>query len=179
MGLLRAIPCVRCGRDVRGLPNARKEHGLSFCSQSCYLHWASSATHGAKQPSGRRARGARVGGIRLVGKTIKWALILVVLATTAFVIAIVVAVAHGLNDVNKTINRADASSRRAGVVYPRIKRGITPAQLRRRLGKPDDVEADGYVNGGVCWYYGNVFSSTGKEFEFCFKRGKLYSKSRL
>jgi hypothetical protein len=179
MGLLRAIPCARCGRDVRGLSDTRKEHGLSFCSQSCYLQWASSATHAGKLPSGHSSRGATVGGLRLVGKTIKWALILVVLGTTALVIAIVVAVAHGLNDVNKTIDRVDASSRRAAAVYPRIKRGIRPAQLRRRLGKPEDVEADGYVNGGVCWYYGNVFSSTGKEFEFCFKRGKLYSKSRL
>jgi hypothetical protein len=117
--------------------------------------------------------------VRVVGKVIKWGVILVVLATTAFVIAVVVAVAHGLNDVNKTIDRADSSSRRAAAVYPLIKRGTTPSQLRRRLGKPYDVEADGYVTGGICWYYGSALSTTGKEFEFCFKRAKLYSKSRL
>lgn len=119
------------------------------------------------RPRARRRQGDQVG------------VILVVLATTAFVIAVVVAVAHGLNDVNKAVNRAEANSRRAAAIYPRIKRGTTAVELRRRLGKPDDVEADGYVNGGVCWYYGNALSSNGKLFDFCFKRGKLYSKSRL
>ena len=177
---MRISGCANCGTRT-ATSSARKEGKDWFCSQSCLLQYESKAARRqsfleARPPKGR---GGYLGPVRVVGKVIKWGVILVVLATTAFVIAVVVAVAHGLNDVNKTVNRAEANSRHAAAVYPRIKRGTTPVELRRRLGKPDDVEADGYVNGGVCWYYGNALSSTGKLFDFCFKRGKLYSKSRL
>jgi hypothetical protein len=184
MYVIRATRCVRCGRGVRGLPEARKEGGLSFCSQSCYLQHVSTATHAGrharKDVASHPARGAAVGGIRLVGKTIKWVLILVVLATTAFVIAVVVAITHALDSANKAADRADANSRRAAGAYATIKYGTTMAQVRRRLGQPDDASAD-KVSGvrEECWYFGSVFSSSGKEYEFCFRRGKLYSKSRL
>jgi hypothetical protein len=177
---MRTSGCANCGTRT-ATSSARKEGKDWFCSQSCLLQYESKAARSqsfleARPPKGR---GGHVGPVRVVGKVIKWGVILVVLATTAFVIAIVVAVAHGLNDVNKTITHAEASSRRAAALYPKIKHGTTPAALRRGLGKPEDVSADGYVSGGVCWYYGNALSNTGKVFEFCFKRGKLYSKSRL
>src|SRR5205814_70899 len=113
MGVIRATRCIRCGRDVRGLPEARKEGGLRFCSQSCYLQHVSTATHAG--PYARNdvasypARGA-VGGIRLIGKTIKWALILVALAAVALVVAALVG-------LGRTADKSASSSRRATVAF--------------------------------------------------------------
>ena len=41
MAVLAAARRENCGRDVRGLLDAREEGKLSFCSDSCYLQHAS------------------------------------------------------------------------------------------------------------------------------------------
>jgi hypothetical protein len=177
MALRRAGLCARCGRDVRGLPDVRREGGRWFCSQSCFLQHVSASTHSGGSPPGSRRRSSDrrlLQAIRLLGKTVKWAVILVVLATVALVIGIVVAVGHAVSDGANALDKAERNSHRAALAYPHMKRGTTIAQVRRQLGKPPDTQR--YRVFGVrevCWYYGLV-----DEYEFSASDGGSSTRSR-
>ncbi len=86
-------------------------------------------------------------------------------------------VASQLFELVEGVRLVDALLASAGFVHD--KRGMSSAHVRRLLGKPDDWER--YRERGVreiCWYYGSFAVKRG-EFEFCFRREKLVSKSRF
>jgi hypothetical protein len=114
-------------------------------------------------------------GVRL-GKTTKWAVAAAVLLTTAIVISVVAAFGHVGDQANKELDRNDAIARRTAAAFPQIKLGTSMAHVRRRLGRPIYSGTD--ILMGIrerCWNYGGLTAT----YEFCFRRGKLYSKSQL
>jgi hypothetical protein len=119
--------------------------------------------------------GASRSGVRL-GKTTKWAVVAVVLLATAIVISVVVAFGHMGDQANKELDRYDATARRTAAAFPQIKLGASMAHVRRRIGRPIYSGTD--ILMGIrerCWNYGGLSAT----YEFCFRRGRLYSKSRL
>jgi hypothetical protein len=119
---------------------------------------------------GNKARGPRK-AVRLIGKTIKWAVIAVVLIVVAGVIAVVVGINH-------EVSASEKSGKRTAAGFAQVKRGMSAAHVRNVLGKPDSWER--YRELGhrtICWYYGEL-AVKGHAFEFCFRRGKLVSKAR-
>jgi outer membrane protein assembly factor BamE (lipoprotein component of BamABCDE complex) len=103
--------------------------------------------------------------LRVVAKTIKWAVISVVLAVVAFVVLVVVSVGLALHESNQQARRAEAG-------FAHVKYRMTKAQVRGLLGTPGEVDV---VAGDVCWYYGGIVAPG---HEVCFRRGRLASKSR-
>ncbi len=159
--------CANCGaKDETRSP--RREGKLWFCSQACFLEHESRrgrAWRGHTPSAPRRA-------VRVIGKTIKWVVVAIVLLVVAGVIAVVVGIGRAVSDSEKSAKHASAG-------FAHVKRGMSSAYVRRLLGKPDDWER--YRERGVreiCWYYGSFAVKRG-EFEFCFRRGKLISKSRF
>jgi hypothetical protein len=60
-----------------------------------------------------------------------------------------------------------------------VKRGMTAIHVRRLLGRPETWERYREVGRReICWYYGDLAVKRG-QFEFCFRHGKLISKSRF
>jgi hypothetical protein len=167
--------CANCGSETASR-SARREGKKWFCSQSCLLHYESKQGRSTFGGGGRQSSKARTGRtviapVRLVGKIIKWAVIATVLVVVAGVVAVVVG-------LGKAADKSEKSSHRAALEIAHIRRGMSAAHVRRLLGKPDDTET--YREGGsreVCWYYGSLLSS--KEYEFCFRHWRLYSKSRV
>jgi hypothetical protein len=162
----RKRSCVYCGRDVRSLTDARQEGSLSFCSQSCFLAYSST-------PSRPANAGHRRGGVfRVVGKTIKWLLITVVLATCALVIAVIVGVGKVVSDAQEGSNPITKAE------FVQVKAGMTQTQVKRILGDPGWTE-DSDLSGThvVCWTYGDALSADGWA-NLCFDQRKLANKSR-
>jgi preprotein translocase subunit SecG len=93
--------CSNCGRDVRGLADARRAGKQWFCSQSCLLQAESAGTGRTFRRSPRSRSGAR----GFVRKTIRWTLIVVGLLV---VLSIVLAVFGG-TDTGKTTKGAARS----------------------------------------------------------------------
>lgn len=65
MAILRAARCSVCGRDIRGMEDARKEGGRWFCSPSCLLQGT----------GGQWKKRERTGPVRAVRRVVKWTLI--------------------------------------------------------------------------------------------------------
>jgi len=99
MAILRAERCANCGRDVRGLDDARKEGRRWYCSQSCFLQASSTARSG-----GRRRREG--GPVRRVARVVKWTLLVLGL----LMVALIIAAFAGLGD---TSNKTSAQTPRA------------------------------------------------------------------
>ena len=92
------------------------------------------------------------------------------------VVAGVIAVAVG---VDRAVSDSDKSAKRAAAGFVHVKRGMTAIHVRRLLGRPESWER--YREFGrreICWYYGDLAVKRG-QFEFCFRHGKLISKSRF
>src|SRR6266540_3002234 len=125
MTVLAAARCVNCGRDVRGLPDTRKEGKLHYCSQSCYLQHESRLARGLAAPPRPNRASFRPGGVRsplrVAWKAVKVLVILVVLAVTAFVIAVVVAVTKAC----KGRRQRSTGSNHASTVPAREGRNVT------------------------------------------------------
>jgi hypothetical protein len=114
--------------------------------------------------------------VRVVGKAIKWAVTLCVLAVVALVVAAVVG-------LSSAADKSASSSHRATVAFKKITRGMTEAQVKRLAGKPmrTDASVVGVGAGAVreeCWYYGNALAGD-REYDFCFERGRLPDSLRL
>ena len=155
---MAASRCVNCG-STSATPSARREGRLWFCSQSCFLQVESRPKRGA-------GAGTRVRPLRVVGKTIKWTIISVVLAVVTLVVIVVVGVGFA-------INGSKNEAHRAGRGYADVRYHMTKAQVRGLLGAPGQVDV---VGRETCWYYGSVLAG---EYEFCFRRGSLFSKAHL
>jgi hypothetical protein len=176
-----ASVCANCGRAIKDAPEARQEGNLWFCTPSCQLQHASKRTRPGHTTSRReRKRQLRAGGRsgpirktgRAIGKTIKWTLILGGLLVVAVIVAAIVGVNHAVTKSNKSSHQVSPTK------YAQIKVGMTPAQLRRLVGKPEDTSS--FSSTGittVCWTYG-VLAETAT-YSFCFDNGKLATKSRF
>lgn len=166
--MLAAARCVNCGRDVRGLPDTRKEGKLHYCSQSCYLQHESRLARGLAAPPRPNRASFRPGGVRsplrVAWKAVKVLVILVVLAVTAFVIAVVVAVTKAAKDAD---NAAPAPITRAQ--FRHVKEGMSPRQVRHLLGNPTSTIPRGHQR---CWRYGKP-SSFGDSYSVCFRHGAV------
>lgn len=156
-----ASRCANCG-STTATASARREGRLWFCSQSCFLQVESrSARLGGDARASRPAR-----PLRVVGKTIKWTVISVVLVVVALVVILVVGAGFAINDSKNEAHRAARG-------YADVKYHMTRAQVRGLLGAPGKVEVIGRE---TCWYYGSVLAG---EYEFCFRRGRLFSKDHV
>jgi hypothetical protein len=103
VGILRSARCSNCGRDVRGLEDARKIGGRWYCSQSCVLQAEASGS----RSSARRSEGKSRGPLRTIRSFVKWSLIvLALLGVLAVVLAIV-----GVGSEDKAAHARDRSSR--------------------------------------------------------------------
>jgi hypothetical protein len=157
MAVLTAVRCETCGRDVRGLPDRRNEGGLWFCSDSCYLQHESRLARVGETP--RRAR--RRGPFRPLWKAIKFAVIAVVLATTAFVILVIVIAVRE----NSAQNAARIPAPITSAQFHRVKYDMTTRQVRRLLGRPT-------TRGRRCWYYGTRNGSS-TWYGVCFRHARV------
>src|SRR5438105_5059619 len=101
-----ASHCVNCG-STSATRSARREGRLWFCSQSCFLQ----AESRLKRPAERARRSSPVRAFRILGKTIKWAVITVVLVVVALVVAVVVGASHALNKSEHKSHRASVAFR--------------------------------------------------------------------
>lgn len=107
---------------------------------------------------------------RGVGQTIKWIVISLVL-----LIAIIIVVA--LIGLGKEASDADKQATNVSAHISEIKLGMTRAEVRAILGKPDSTQH--FESGGSSddtWYYGTL-SSKGS-YQFAFENGRLRAKNR-
>ncbi len=78
--------------------------------------------------------------------------------------------------------RAGAQEQSAAQISPaeflQVKRGISRAELRALVGKPEDADSSKVEGVDLeCWYYG-VVGATGA-FQFCFADDRLVSRFRF
>jgi hypothetical protein len=79
VGLLRADRCSVCGRNVRGMEDARKEGKRWYCSPSCLLQATTTPLRGRTK---RKSRGP----VGVLGRIVKWTLIVIGLIAVAAVV---------------------------------------------------------------------------------------------
>lgn len=112
-----------------------------------------------------------IGGFfRLVGGTIKWALIIGALLIVAGIIAAVLAFGH-------KVSNSDKGAAKRAAAYRTIELDASATAVKARLGKPDSTSSvDVAGSSETCWYYG--FFSTKGEYQYCFSHGRLVAKNR-
>lgn len=107
---------------------------------------------------------------RGVGQTIKW-LMITIFAIVAIIIVLAVV------GLGKASNDADTQSGNVTAHISEIQMGMTRADVRAIIGKPDSTQH--MDSGGLVddtWYYGTL-SSKGS-YQFVFTNGRLTAKNR-
>lgn len=107
---------------------------------------------------------------RVIGKVVKW-----FLAIAALLVAIIIVVA--IVGLGKAANNADKQSTNVAAHVNQVQLGMTEAQVRSILGKPDSKQH--MVSSGLVsdeWYYGTL--STKGSWQFAFDNGRLTAKNQ-
>jgi hypothetical protein len=111
------------------------------------------------------------GVFRLVGGTIKWALILGALVIVAVIIVVIVAIGKGVNDANK-------EAARVAPLMVKVTIGEREAPIKALLGKPDSTQSTNVAGQAeTYWYYGTL--STKGTWQLVFAAGRLTAKNRF
>jgi hypothetical protein len=98
---------------------------------------------------------------------------------TAIVLGVVALIVGGAIMLGQEVDKSAKSSHRAELAIAHLRRGATEAQVLRLVGNPTDRQA--WRTSGVwhaCWQYGNL-ALDNHVYEFCFRSGRLRSKSKL
>lgn len=107
---------------------------------------------------------------RGAGKTIKWFVILVFAILAIIIVVAVIGLGKASNDAN-------SQSKTVAKHIKEIHLGMTRAQVRGIVGKPDSTQH--FESNGLkddTWYYGTL--STKGSFQFVFTNGRLTAKNR-
>ena len=118
-----------------------------------------------------------------IGKLLFWVIVLVVVVALVAggpaVLAKVPELREKAREVvtEKQDKRGQSGSQISGVEFARARHGMTPSQLRSRVGNPETTSDTALEGLEVeCWYYG-IAGASGS-YQFCFANGKLALKFR-
>lgn len=112
------------------------------------------------------------GTFKLVGGTIKWA---VILGALVIIVVIIVAIVG----IGKGVQAGDASYKRVTPKFASIRIGETMTELRTQVGAPQSTQ-NSTVSGAATtfWYYGTLSSKDVFGYQFVFTNGRLTAKNK-
>jgi hypothetical protein len=164
--------CSNCGSRTASR-SARREGKDWFCSQSCLLEFESRAGHGRGLISVTRPKPhGLIGWFFTLARIVRWTVTAIVLGVVALLVA-------GAVMLGREVDKSAKSSHRAELAIAHVRRGMSMARVVRLTGQPTDRQA--WRTNGIwhaCWQYGNLALDK-HVYEFCFRAGRVRSKSRL